>query len=145
MIRRPPRATRTDPLFPYTTLFRSDKPPKVPSTSAPGDKGRGKGRKLTRLYERPRGGAARSVGDLMPQIGRTAFRRFGFVQSSVFTRWPGIVGPHHSRVCMTQPIRFPPGDKSEGILPPVVLSRSEQRSVGQEGVSKGESRVRAAT
>src|SRR3546814_17766272 len=23
MIRRPPRATRTDPLFPYTTLFRS--------------------------------------------------------------------------------------------------------------------------
>src|SRR3546814_20820272 len=25
MIRRPPRSTRTDPLFPYTTLFRSDK------------------------------------------------------------------------------------------------------------------------
>src|SRR3546814_20181330 len=24
MIRRPPRSTRTDPLFPYTTLFRSD-------------------------------------------------------------------------------------------------------------------------
>src|SRR3546814_5897007 len=24
MIRRPPRATRTDTLFPYTTLFRSD-------------------------------------------------------------------------------------------------------------------------
>src|SRR3546814_6632065 len=23
MVRRPPRATRTDPLFPYTTLFRS--------------------------------------------------------------------------------------------------------------------------
>src|SRR3546814_3315814 len=27
MIRRPPRSTRTDPLFPYTTLFRSgDRP-----------------------------------------------------------------------------------------------------------------------
>src|SRR3546814_1218073 len=26
MIRRPPRATRTDTLFPYTTLFRSDLP-----------------------------------------------------------------------------------------------------------------------
>src|SRR3546814_4373728 len=26
MIRRPPRATRTDTLFPYTTLFRSPKP-----------------------------------------------------------------------------------------------------------------------
>src|SRR3546814_9796298 len=27
MIRRPPRSTRTDTLFPYTTLFRSDRPP----------------------------------------------------------------------------------------------------------------------
>src|SRR3546814_5867375 len=27
MIRRPPKSTRTDPLFPYTTLFRSDLPP----------------------------------------------------------------------------------------------------------------------
>src|SRR3546814_2084028 len=26
MIRRPPRPTRTDTLFPYTTLFRSDRP-----------------------------------------------------------------------------------------------------------------------
>src|SRR3546814_5319417 len=26
MIRRPPRSTRTDPLFPYTTLFRSHAP-----------------------------------------------------------------------------------------------------------------------
>src|SRR3546814_662381 len=28
MIRRPPRSTRTDTLFPYTTLFRSDRPDK---------------------------------------------------------------------------------------------------------------------
>src|SRR3546814_11160930 len=27
MIRRPPRSTRTDTLFPYTTLFRSHGPP----------------------------------------------------------------------------------------------------------------------
>src|SRR3546814_9120406 len=27
MIRRPPRSTRTDTLFPYTTLFRSDRRP----------------------------------------------------------------------------------------------------------------------
>src|SRR3546814_7115953 len=32
MIRRPPRSTRTDTLFPYTTLFRS----RVPSRSADG-------------------------------------------------------------------------------------------------------------
>src|SRR3546814_16564847 len=31
MIRRPPRSTRTDTLFPYTTLFRS--PGTVPATS----------------------------------------------------------------------------------------------------------------
>src|SRR3546814_4918448 len=33
MIRRPPRSTRTDTLFPYTTLFRSPEsrdPPKIP-------------------------------------------------------------------------------------------------------------------
>src|SRR3546814_4436808 len=37
MIRRPPRSTRTDTLFPYTTLFRSD-PVVVPAaTSAAAD------------------------------------------------------------------------------------------------------------
>src|SRR3546814_20358522 len=30
MIRRPPRSTRTDTLFPYTTLFRSDTPAPQP-------------------------------------------------------------------------------------------------------------------
>nr|WP_310534332.1 DciA family protein [Novosphingobium sp.] len=74
-----------------------------------------------RRYERPRGGAARAVADLMPDIGRTAFRRFGFVQSSVVTRWPEIVGARHARVCMPEAIRFPPGEKSEGILDLVVV------------------------
>src|SRR3546814_13221961 len=32
MIRRPPRSTRTDTLFPYTTLFRSGKA--LPATAA---------------------------------------------------------------------------------------------------------------
>src|SRR3546814_15407929 len=34
MVRRPPRSTRTDTLFPYTTLFRSPAPalPPLPST-----------------------------------------------------------------------------------------------------------------
>ena len=63
----------------------------------------------------------RPIGDLMPEIGRTAFRRFGFVQSSVVTRWPEIVGPHHARVCSPEAIRFPPGEKVEGILQLVVV------------------------
>jgi len=72
--------------------------------------------KQAKAYQRPRGGAAKPIGDLMPEIGRTAFRRFGFVQSSVVTRWPEIVGPQHARVCSPEAIRFPPGEKSEGIL-----------------------------
>src|SRR3546814_20599549 len=37
MIRRPPRSTRTDTLFPYTTLFRSSQtaPAAVPAPAAP--------------------------------------------------------------------------------------------------------------
>ncbi|MBE5074216.1 DUF721 domain-containing protein [Erythrobacteraceae bacterium E2-1 Yellow Sea] len=72
-------------------------------------------------YARPRGGSAKAIGDLMPQIGRTAFRRFGFVQSSIVTRWPEIVGEQHARVCMPEALRFPPGEKSDGILQLVVL------------------------
>jgi hypothetical protein len=72
-------------------------------------------------YTRTRGQGARAIGDLMPEIGRTAFRRFGFVQSSVVTRWPEIVGPRHARVCSPEAIRFPPGEKTEGILQLVVL------------------------
>src|SRR3546814_8360386 len=34
MIRRPPRSTRTDTLFPYTTLFRSDAVPYLAALSA---------------------------------------------------------------------------------------------------------------
>src|SRR3546814_15492458 len=34
MIRRPPRSTRTDTLFPYTTLFRSSNPPRAPALEA---------------------------------------------------------------------------------------------------------------
>src|SRR3546814_8647513 len=33
MIRRPPRSTRTDTLFPYTTLFRSQPSPRTGRTS----------------------------------------------------------------------------------------------------------------
>src|SRR3546814_6550778 len=36
MIRRPPRSTRTDTLFPYTTLFRSHLGQPVPGLRRPG-------------------------------------------------------------------------------------------------------------
>jgi hypothetical protein len=84
------------------------------------DKPKGQSKKQPRPYERPRGGPARSISELMPDVGRTAFRRFGFIQSSVVTRWPEIVGPRHAKVCAPESIRFPPGEKSEGILQLVV-------------------------
>jgi len=86
------------------------------------DEKQAKVKKVARRYERPRGGPARSISELMPDIGRSAFRRFGFIQSSVVTRWPEIVGPTHARVCAPESIRFPPGEKSEGILQLVVTS-----------------------
>lgn len=73
-------------------------------------------------YERPRGSGVRQISELMPEVGRTAFRRFGFIQSSVVSRWPEIVGARHARVCSPESIRFPPGEKSEGILQLVVVA-----------------------
>lgn len=74
-----------------------------------------------RQFERPRGSGVRPIAELMPEIGRTAFRKFGFVQSSVVTRWPEIVGLRHARVCAPESIRFPPGEKTDGILQLVVV------------------------
>jgi hypothetical protein len=67
-------------------------------------------------YQRPRGGDARAVSDLMPEIGRAAFRRFGFVQSSVVSRWDEIVGSRYAAVSAPEAIRFPVGKKSDGTL-----------------------------
>ena len=94
-------------------------PPKSTSRKTGGKKTGAKSGNV-RPFERPRGGGPKAVGDLMPQVGRTAFRRFGFVQSSVVTRWPEIVGPEHARVCAPEAIRFPPGERAEGILQLVV-------------------------
>lgn len=91
---------------------------KQPGDTKPRKSGKSPG---LRQYERPRGGQARQISDLMPEVGRTAFRRFGFVQSSVVSRWPEIVGARHARVCSPESIRFPPGEKSDGILQLVVV------------------------
>src|SRR3546814_3126231 len=50
MIRRPPRSTRTDTLFPYTTLFRSLQRPAL--RNAPDD-GRYHPNPVQRRHERP--------------------------------------------------------------------------------------------
>lgn len=72
--------------------------------------------------ERPRTGAPRAIADLMPDIGRAAFRKFGFVQSSVVTRWTDIVGAHYAAICAPESIRFPVGKKAGGTLQLTVVS-----------------------
>ncbi|MCC4254011.1 DUF721 domain-containing protein [Sphingobium naphthae] len=72
--------------------------------------------------ERPRVGAPRQIADLMPDIGRAAFRKFGFVQSSIVTRWTEIVGPHYAAVSAPESIRFPVGKKAGGTLQLTVMS-----------------------
>src|SRR3546814_1660662 len=62
MIRRPPRSTRTDTLFPYTTLFRSLRPRRQPLVDA---------------TRRPAAGAD-------PQE-RTQFSRFSAIRSEEHT------------------------------------------------------------
>lgn len=65
---------------------------------------------------RRRGGGARAVADMLPDVGRAAFRRFGFVQSSVVSRWSEIVGERYARLSVPESIRFPQGRRSDGIL-----------------------------
>lgn len=70
--------------------------------------------------EPARGGRARAVSELVPDIGRAAFRRFGFVQSAVVSRWGEIVGPRYATVSAPESIKFPPGARSGGTLNLVV-------------------------
>ncbi|WP_339691190.1 DciA family protein [uncultured Parasphingorhabdus sp.] len=67
-------------------------------------------------YQRPRGGPAKSISDLVPEIGRAAFRRYGFIQSSVVSRWAEIVGDRYAAVSLPESIRFPRGEKEGGTL-----------------------------
>src|SRR3546814_5655572 len=61
MLRRPPRSTRTDTLFPYTTLFRSSK---VLANAAPG-----------RLFDRGlAGGPSRIAGDWYAAVAPAAYQ-----------------------------------------------------------------------
>ncbi len=68
----------------------------------------------------PRQGRARAAGELIGNVGAVAFRRFGFIQSSVVSRWAEIVGDRYARVSSPESIRFPAGKKSGGVLHVVV-------------------------
>ena len=64
----------------------------------------------------PRSGRARPAGELAAEVGGIAFKRFGFVQSAVVSRWSEIVGERYAKVSSPESIRFPAGKKSGGVL-----------------------------
>lgn len=66
--------------------------------------------------EAPRSNRSRAVAELLPSVGGAAFRRFGFVQSSIVSRWAEIVGERLAGASQPESIRFPPGKKQDGVL-----------------------------
>src|SRR3546814_13148401 len=70
MIRRPPRSTRTDTLFPYTTLFRSWGGPRLLD-------GHGLGGRAGRDFRGGGGGAGQSAPCRVGSRGLRAYEPFG--------------------------------------------------------------------
>ena len=64
----------------------------------------------------PRSCRARSAGELVGDVGGQSFRRFGFVQSSIVSRWGEIVGERYAKVSSPESIRFPTGQKAGGVM-----------------------------
>ncbi|MFN7176142.1 MAG: DUF721 domain-containing protein [Thermaurantiacus sp.] len=52
-----------------------------------------------------RRGFAVSVGELLPDAGGVAFRRFGFARGALLTRWKEIVGPVYARWSVPEELR----------------------------------------
>ncbi len=70
----------------------------------------------TTKEDSPRSCRVRSAGELVGDVGGQSFRRFGFVQSSIVSRWPEIVGERYAKVSTPESIRFPTGKKGGGAL-----------------------------
>src|SRR3546814_20554607 len=120
MIRRPPRSTRTDTLFPYTTLFRSHA---VPA------EGRRKDARHDRRDEAVEEGRADADRD---QREHVEVARADRGPAALEERPPG---PEHDRRGQRELHPGRPGLRNE-------MERSEERRVGKEGVKTCRSRGR---
>src|SRR3546814_12657833 len=118
MIRRPPRSTRTDTLFPYTTLFRSPSPARWPA--------------------RPRGRVVRSGTPVMdpalatrPHPSHTGERRlYAVVRIRTLAGGPGINTDRCPWLVGTGPLF------AVALACSADQYRSEERRVGKECVSQ---------
>ena len=70
----------------------------------------------TTKEDAPRRNGARAAGDLVGDIAGVSFKRFGFVQGAVVSRWSEIVGERYANVSTPESVRFPQGKKSGGTL-----------------------------
>jgi hypothetical protein len=86
------------------------------------DKNSGRSSGARVAAERPRGGRARRMGEMLPEVGGVAFRRFGFVQSAIVSRWTEIVGDRYGKASTPESIRFPHGKRDGGTLSIMVTS-----------------------
>ena len=68
-----------------------------------------------RKIRREAAGRARP-GELVGEVGGQSFRRFGFVQHSIVSRWSEIVGERYAKVSSPESIKFPAGKKAGGVL-----------------------------
>ncbi|MFT8736066.1 MAG: DUF721 domain-containing protein [Zymomonas mobilis] len=57
-----------------------------------------------------------SVGQLLPHVGGPIFRRFGFLHSTIISRWPLVVGEKYAKLSVPESIRFPYGQTTGGTL-----------------------------
>lgn len=58
----------------------------------------------------------RAAGELVGDVGGQSFRRFGFIQSAIVSRWGEIVGERYARASCPESIKFPGGKKAGGAL-----------------------------
>tara|TARA_B100001540_G_C15814171_1_gene646177 strand:+ start:3805 stop:4344 length:540 start_codon:yes stop_codon:yes gene_type:complete len=56
------------------------------------------------------------IADALRGYTSKAFRRFGFAQREVISRWPEIVGTVLADHCLPEKLSFPPGQKTGGTL-----------------------------
>jgi hypothetical protein len=64
----------------------------------------------------PRSCRPRAAGELVGDVGGQSFKRFGFVQHSIVSRWAEIVGERYARVSSPESIKFAAGRKAGGVL-----------------------------
>src|SRR3546814_18178686 len=118
MIRRPPRSTRTDTLFPYTTLFRSDVIDRPEQIEDRRDK-----IALSRLEWKIEFPSLHRLAEILDEAVENLL--------NVKKRcWPTFLGETHAGPLGGPPIKR---DKEVGCL--IGPCRSEERRVGKERVS----------